>query len=320
MGTLRRRKPNQQRNWKVARLRAKGQADARSVGAARLGHGVGRRSALWILGLVGAAGATLLTSTLLGIPAQLVDPSEAKDTLRSGPELSVGVEITQLDDEGLSKVVPGAFQPSAHARQIISQSMGAVSPEFLSEVRSAGGINLEKLTLRLVVEGRRNQEVRILDIRPQIVERTPPVDGTLFDIPPQGGGATMKMFLDLDKAQPVVSEVIVTDENEPKAGPAFFGNTTISLKDREEQVIILRAVAIKYYAIFNLIFEYRVGDQTKTMTVTNQGQPFRVTGPHLGSGPDELSYQEAFELQGDFSMCRVADPRHISWRSGIRCA
>src|SRR6266498_4057075 len=94
-----------------------------------------------LLGLVGAAGATLLTSTLLGIPAQLVDPSEAKDTLRSGPELSVGVEITQLDDEGLSKVVPGAFQPSAHARQIISQSMGAVSPEFLSEVRSAGGIN-----------------------------------------------------------------------------------------------------------------------------------------------------------------------------------
>jgi hypothetical protein len=255
---------------------------------------------------------------LVGVPAQLVDPSEAKDALRSGPDLSVNAEIVYLGDQGRSMVVPGPFQPSVHLRQIMSQPGAAASPEFLGEVRSAGGVSLTLLTLRMVVEGRRNQEIRILDIRPKIVERTPPLDGTLFDAPGQGAGPTMKMLLDLDRAHPIVTEAVITDD-EVKSGPAFFGNTTISLKDREEQVIILRALAVNHYAAFELIFEYRLGDKARTMTLTNQGQAFRVTGPRLGAGPDELSYQDAFELQGDFSLCRIAEPRRFSRRSGNRC-
>lgn len=217
-------------------------------------------------------------------------------------------------------VVPGPFQPSVRLRQIMSQPGAAASPELLNEVRAAGGVHLTVLTLRMVVEGRRSQGIRILDIQPKIVNRTPPLDGTLFDAPGQAGpDPTMKMLLDLDRAHPIVTEALITDD-EVKSGPAFFGNTTISLKDREEQVIVLRAVAVSHYAEFELIFEYRVGDQIRAMTVTtNQGQPFRVTGPHLGSGSDEWSYQDVFELQGDFSLCEVAEPRHFSILSGYRC-
>jgi hypothetical protein len=134
----------------------------------------------------------------------------------------------------------------------------------------------------------------------------------MFDAPPQGGDATMQMIIDLDHPNPVAREVrIDPDSYELLPGRPFFENTTISLRDREQQVLMIRTTAECHYVAFNLQVDYRLGNQDKTMQIADHGQPFRITGPHAGLEPNTLSYQRAFELQGDFSLSPVADPHRI---------
>ncbi|MGH3693151.1 MAG: hypothetical protein ACRDRX_03990 [Pseudonocardiaceae bacterium] len=77
-----------------------------------------------------------------------------------------------------------------------------------------------------VVEGRRNQEIRILDIRPIIITRTAPLDGTLFFLPPQGAEPTLQMATNLDALIPIISTV---DTNGHPLHDAYFEKNSISL-------------------------------------------------------------------------------------------
>jgi hypothetical protein len=190
--------------------------------------------------------------------------------------------------------------------------MAAVAPEYLRLARAAGGVNVGKLTIRVVLEGHRNQQIRILDIHPVVVEKTQPLAGTLFSAPPQGGSATMRMIIDFDQPNPIAREVLQnSDPLDPKGGQPFFYNTTISLNDREQQVLFIRTRVERYYVAFILQIDYRIGDENKTIQITDQGQPFRITGLHYGPEPDTLSYEQAFQLQGDFSLCPVVNPHRM---------
>lgn len=273
----------------------------------------------WVVGLVLAAVATLVTSVLTGIPAQLVDVPAAQDKLRSGPDFSVVVDITYLDDEGRS-MATGATHLDEQLLHVLAQPGGAATPEFLKLARAAGGVNAEKLTLRVVLEGRRNQQIRILDIRPVVVEQTPPLSGTLFNAGPQGGEPTLRMIIDFDRPNSVVREVLPESAPlDPKGGRPFFDNTTISLRDREQQVLLIRTTVTRYHVAFKLQIDYRIGDESKIMEIADHGRPFRVTGINPGPEPHTLSYERAFELQGDFSLCPVADPHRIPTNSMPTC-
>lgn len=273
----------------------------------------------WVLGLILAAVATLVTSILTGIPSQLFNVPAIQDELRSGPDFSVAADIAYLDDEGRS-MATRATKVDEQLQRLLAQPGAAATPEFLRLVRAAGGVNVEKLTIQVVLEGRRNQQIRILGIDPVVLEQTPPLSGTLFSAGPQGGDPTMQMMIDLDHPNPAAREVLRDPgSGEPKAGLPFFDNTTISLRDREQQVLLIRATATRHYIAFNLQIDYRLGDESKTMQITDHGQPFRITGLHPGPEPETLSYERAFELQGDFSLCPVANPHRILTTSVPTC-
>jgi hypothetical protein len=243
----------------------------------------------------------------------------AQDKLRSGPAFSVVADITYLDDENRS-MATRATQLDEQLLRVLAQPGGAATPEFLRLARAAGGVNAEKLTLRVVLEGRRNRQIRILDIRPVVVEQTPPLSGTLFNVGTQGGEPTLRMIIDFDRPNPVVRDVLPeSDPLDPKSGRPFFDNVTISLRDREQQVLLIRAIVRRYYAAFKLQIDYRIGDESKIMEITDHGQPFRVTGLNPGPEPHTLSYKRVFELQGNFSLCPVADPYRIPTNSMAAC-
>jgi hypothetical protein len=265
----------------------------------------------WVLGLILAAVATLVTSVLTGIPSQLFDVPAVQDELRSGADFLAAADIIYLDDQGRS-MATHATEVDAQLQRLLTQPGAAATPEFLELVRAAGGVNVEKLTIRVVLEGRRNQQIRILGIHPVVLEQTPPLGGTLFDAPPQGGDPAMQMVIDLDHPAPVVREVLhEPGSGEPQAGRPFFANTTISLRDREQQVLVIRATATRHYTAFNLQIDYRLGDENKTMQISDHGQPFRITGLRTGPEPKTLTYERAFTLQDDFSLCPVTDPHRI---------
>jgi hypothetical protein len=302
------------RQMRVAGRRRKADAAARVSEPHLL-----RKSVKWVVGLVLAAVATLVTGVLTGIPAQLFDVPAVQDKLRSGPDFSAVADITYLDDEGRSMATRSS-EVSEQLLRALAQPMAAVAPEFLELARVAGGVNVEKLTIRVILEGRRNQQIRILGIRPVMVEQTPPLGGMLFNVPPQAGDATMQMIIDFDRPNPVVREILPGSDplSGPKGGRPFFDNNTISLRDREQQVLLIRAAVTWYYAAFNLQIDYRIGDESRTMQISDHGQPFRVTGLHPGTEPDTLSYERAFTLQSDFSLCPVANPHRIT-DSGLVC-
>jgi hypothetical protein len=178
-------------------------------------------------------------------------------------------------------------------------------PSIVPALRAAGGVNLEKLTIRLVLEGRRNEEIRILDIQPVIVSRTAPLDGTLFFLPPQGAAPTLQMATNLDVPIPVIDNV--GSNGKPTHKP-YFDAYSISLHDGEEQTLTIRATTEHFNVAFKLRVSYVIGNHEETKVIANNGQPFRVSAPHCNTRPGIASYQHVVALQGNFSALPVQNP------------
>ncbi|MER5769878.1 hypothetical protein [Streptomyces sp. NPDC001985] len=261
----------------------------------------------WLAALIGAALALMITGGIMALPGQLVNVPSVKDDIRSGPDVSAVVAKAQLDDEGLSRVTREDHRPNASLRNFLSAPGAVGSPEYDERLRAVGAVNLEKLTLRVVFTGHRNQTVNIVNIEPEIVRRGAPWSGTLFGAPSQAGSPTMNMMFDLDRPRPVAREARFDGEKgriEP--GRPFFGERTITLKDTKQQVVLVRAVTARHHVSFRLKVTYMLGSRTKSVTVDDRGKPFQVTAVSGGSDRlEDLKYRRVFMLQGDFSLCQA---------------
>jgi len=206
---------------------------------------------------------------------------------------------------------------------MMTQPNGAKSDQVITKLRETGGADIQNLTIRVIVEGHRNQQIRILNVRPLLLARATPLKGTLFFSPPQEGSpSTLRMMFNLDEPTPVAHESIQNEKDGymPKPGPPFFENSTITLNDGEQQVLMIRTKAEQHYVAFNLAIDYRIGDYNKTLVISNHGQPFRITGMNYGSSRDIWSYQRAFNMTNDYSYCSVINPHTMSTLSDIPCA
>lgn len=269
------------------------------------------------------------------------------------PALTVTAEPTFLDDQGMTMATPDGSRPSPQMLRMMTQPGAASSPAFLLAVQAMEGADVDDLSIQLIVNGNSAQGIRIIGIRPVNLQRAKPLGGTLFYVPSQAGNATIKMMFDLDELNPIarnigdppchvvtqgdVTQCVVTSDPYPRQplafyggngaeypGSRFFDNETIHLDDHEQQILDIRAQVTHYYAEFDLEIDYIVGNASgdiHQLVVGDHGHPFRVTGMPLGANPETVSYQAAYNLQGNFSLCPVADPRLIRLvnDSGIQC-
>ncbi|MXG29814.1 hypothetical protein [Streptomyces sp. YIM 132580] len=249
----------------------------------------------------------MITGGIMALPGQLFNVPSLKDDIRSGPDVSVAVAKVQLDDEGMSRVTRKDHRPSTSLRRFLAQRGAASSPDFDQRLQSVGAVNLERLTLRVVFTGHRNQTVNIVNIQPEIVERGAPWSGTLFSVPSQAGSPTMNMMFDLDRPRPVARKATFDEEKGGIApGGPFFGEQTITLKDTGQQVLLVRAVTARHYVAFRLKATYMLGDRTRSVTIDDHGEPFQVSA--VSGGPDRLKdakYRRIFVLENDFSLCQI---------------
>jgi hypothetical protein len=269
-----------------------------------------RRPATWLITIVSGAIGLLLTQIITGLPAQFVDPDWVKDLLRRGPEVVVAAKVVDRDANGFSMVVPGDYQLDPKYQSMVG---AAADAEFGRDLYEAGGVRMSPVTLELVVTGRRNQEIRILDISPVVLKRTDPLGGKAFLLPGQGESANLEMVIDFDASNPIARESAgEPDGAEPRLGEPYFNNHTITLRDNEQVALAIPVRVARYYVEFDLKFDYLVGTEEKSLTVDNDGQHFRVTGMQTGPDPDSLPYQRVFIMRGDFSICPINDPREMS--------
>ena len=97
-------------------------------------------------------------------------------------------------------------------------------------------------------------------------------------------------------------------------GNPFFNAETIHLADSEQQVINIRMQVTRFYATFNLEIDYIIGTDSGAihkLTVTDNGHPFSITGTPPGPAQGTAAYQQAFQLQGNFSLCQVSQPGQV---------
>lgn len=280
-----------------------------------------QRPLLWFSGVVVAAVTGLLVTTFTDIGSQLLDQPHLNDQIRPWADMRITSDVVQLDDEGSSMATRDDRQLGAALLTSMQQSGAAASRDVVKAIHAAGGVNVETLSIRLVLEGRRNEEIRILNISPVVVEQTAPLSGTLFYAPPQAGGADLMMLLDFDRHRPVVSSIIRSPEGGPALTPGqpYFDTNTISLKDNEQQVVMLRAQVKKYYVAFKLRVEYLIGGEKRSIDIDNNGSPFAVTGMHVNPTDNAWSYQRGFGIDGSFRYCRVQNPQDFTGASKLNC-
>jgi hypothetical protein len=211
-----------------------------------------------------------------------------------------------MADEGETILVPGNYKPAPDTIARMAQSEGGAGTA-IETAHSHGGINVSKLTLRLTLEGRRREQIQIVDIRPTALRRSEPSDGTFFDLPPQGFNPSLEMGMDLDQLTPVARLI----DSEGRMRQPFFESGAISLKDREQDEVIIRLTTSRYNVSFKLAITYKIGGDERSVVIDDQGRPFRLTAVRCDRATRKASYQRAFVLGNDFSVVEAANPRAL---------
>lgn len=130
---------------------------------------------------------------------------------------------------------------------------------------------LETADVTVVLVGNRSS-LRIVDIRPRVLDRKPVSDGALLVYNPAGEVDTIELSADLDEPTPRF-----TTTKDPDT--SYFRKKQIDLK-RDERVTLSMTVTGKaaYYA-FDLLVTVLAEDRTEQMAIQGPDKtPFRVTG------------------------------------------
>jgi hypothetical protein len=226
--------------------------------------------------------------------AQDVVGDEVRQHLGESALQVVSVEKTQLEDEFMIFALPNEYHLSPHDENIVEDIFDPRSDAILKKVQE-GSLSPGKSTWTIYLRGQRNQGIRILDIDVVDLMREPPFAGTLIHIPPQGAEDSEVMAVDLDQPSPIVRSARIVGSEVQFGGP-YFPIKTIPLDDKGEVVILLRSVTESNTVSFRLKVEYQVANSRESVTVDDNGEPFRLTAFNCRAG--RLDYKSYYSLDG----------------------
>lgn len=195
--------------------------------------------------------------------------------------------------------LPGRLNATVGELQILNEYATGAAREGMPEkysqlIASKGGIQVGRLKMTVGLEGRRQQTVRVVDVRAVILTRDEPLTGTLLCAPPEGADVTEKMLFNLDRPVPVAQLV---DEN-GEANSRYFSQRTISLTRNERVTLDLTFDLTVTYTEWVIELDVVYGDVHETIRVDNLGGPFRLTGYGGGKPPGSYNglrhYSEAY--------------------------
>jgi hypothetical protein len=260
-----------------------------------------RKPTFWAASVVTTALLTLLaTSAIPRVIGQFVNGAAIEDHLRRGPDIIEHAELFDPGDEGipLPTVVPGDFQPSAKLLRALSRPGSFGTQAIRSQVLALNGVNTRQIYIRVRLQGNRNEQIQILNVKLAYLHRGVPLNGVLFDVGPQGETNNIQMDFNLD--QPLPHALVMREGMVPSTEPFFEAHSITLLKD-EHAVLIIQANTLCYSASFMLAIKYTVGQgPIKTEIISDHGKSFRVTGYRWKN--NFMSYRKILSLQGNFSV------------------
>ncbi len=228
----------------------------------------------WVGGLAGVGIAAFVAafSTTIGnhVGAVVTRPASLRG-------LPVVIDLVSVaNSEGGSYAFP-------EARILTRSQLAALDalrfPSSDSWFLRAGAVDTSPIDIQLIVQGNRDNEVRITNIKP-VASCQVASYGTLFYSPTSGADGSTVLLLNLDNLQP---ELYYQAAGHPAGEEAYFANNTVSLSRGEQFTFQIIAETHVNYCHFSLDMTVLDGTHVETEVVNNHGTPFGViaTAPAL---------------------------------------
>lgn len=259
-------------------------------------------SASFLAGAVVTGTVGIATSYFSEVAKATFPPTElADDQARDLPVRAVALQERSDGDQGELWYFPYAISSRPDVAKRITT--GSFINEFDRRkfYYDNGAADIEVSHVKLVLEGRRNDDVRVLDIRARATKSAfPSTGGTLLIPGPQGRGASARMGFDFDRAG-VDLPALAMDSGSFK-DEYFSGNEaqSIGLARGEQQVIEITASTAKSYVEWSIDLVVLVDGARFVQNVIAGSRPVRTAllrrGQPTGkSGYYEAAYEEIYE-------------------------
>lgn len=267
------------------------------------------KPATWIAATAVTAVTGVVVTLLSSVPSQVVDDRKLGDAIRGGADIAV--TVTEVNDDGFySMAFAGRWDP-APDDPIRSQVDSDAALRLVRQERAAGAVPVPYLRVRLILEGRRNQQIQITDLGVTGSRIGPPARGTLVGLSEEGGTDNEEIIFDLGDAIPIAVDAKAGAD---AADRGYFRRRSVSLTDREQVVMLARFTARRNTsAQFDLRLDYTIGGQARQQLVDNDGRHFRVSAPSCASR--HLDYDHAYlmtETTNGLGLLAAPDPHHVT--------
>jgi len=230
----------------------------------------------WVAGVAATVVAAAVAAVLVPYFTSLgnkVSNSLNQPGQPGGPPVKVDL-VTLEQGPNQSRVFPGKLTLSASQLESLN-SLHAYSPATQNWFTSRGAVAADGVLIQLVVQGNRNNPVRIVNMQP-VENCHAPLTGTLFYSPSAGADTATQMLINLD--DPLApSKYIASANGQITSGKNFFQHFTVSLKHNEQYTFLISAYTAKQYCSFTFNMSVLDGSRTLTETVSDNGKPFQAT-------------------------------------------
>lgn len=238
-------------------------------------HRYGRRAATVIgaLGILGAIG-----SRVVDFGANRV--AERVDDAKSPTLVSVR-EDPQGGSDGF---------------RVAMRSVAGLEPKLRSArdcdhlfvaAKHAGAVDVDQSITGVILEGRTRRDLTIVDMRAHVLRREPPLRGAVVLCSSAGAEDAIGVAFNLDERDPVARTIT----NDFRTGrPYFERGKVVTLKKAELQPLAVYGQTSRYYVEWVIEAEAIVDGKKRTITITNNGRPFRLT-----ARPPANDYAHFFE-------------------------
>jgi hypothetical protein len=255
-----------------------------------------RKIGKWVAGVAATVVAAVIAAVLVPYFTSVgnnVSNSLNQPGQPGGPPVKIDL-VTLEQSANQSRLIPGRLLLSASQLGSLN-SLNAFSPAAQNWFTSRGAVATEGVLIQLVVQGNRNNPVRIVNMQP-VESCHAPLTGTLFYSPSAGADLDTQMLVNLnDPLAP--SKYIANVNGQTSGGTNFFQHFTVSLKRNEQFTFLVNAYTATQYCAFTFRMSVLDGSRTLTEAVSANGKPFQVTAIY-GQGsasPGALSrYHELY--------------------------
>ncbi|MFI6450735.1 hypothetical protein ACIBF6_04215 [Streptosporangium amethystogenes] len=177
-------------------------------------------------------------------------------------EPRISAIVYSPETAGISFAFPDAITSGPDRRHLLNG-------DYEPLIRSRGS-RIGEIKVLLVLRGRRNDPIRVLDVRPRILSSGPVAAGTCFHLPSAGDSPVFPVKADLDRLA----------SSGRSAGRLLEKNIDLVYGERTSVELTVTAGKRRYEWDIEVSYAYGDSAEVQRAYFTAEGdRPFRLTGP-----------------------------------------